>query len=105
MSDELAKAKLDSFPAIKGVFVSMSGYNGGINRDRPEESMLLDAARWFLPLMIPNLAEIDEWLSKQTEGDLLTICDGEEEERDALLKKAPPLTEDLLDAYFNSGAL
>lgn len=95
-----AREVLDGLPGLKEAFLGISGYNGGINRDRPEERMLNETAVWLVAQMVPNRREIDDWLAALHSEDMLTVCDGEDTDRAELLESAPPLTDELLIRFF-----
>lgn len=80
--------------------------NNGIRRDRPEEQQAREFEEWFGCWVKDRLSHdalqlMSDWLLALNEDDLLTVCDGEETEREALMASAHPMLNELLNAYFD----
>lgn len=101
------------FPGIYRAALTMTLDNGGINRDRSEADMQKDLAAFLAKCMEANhsglrtalysqLRAIDNWLNHLSEGQLDTVCNGEETEVAAAVKQAPDGTSFLLNGIFEN---
>lgn len=93
------------FPGIARATLKMSYCNGGVNRDRREKDVLKE--------LEPSLAECDlamdlpaisAWAMALSDGDMLTLMDGEESEQHHVLSDAPNGTDGLLNLIFDNAA-
>ncbi len=87
---------------IRKACLLISYSNGGINRDRAETKVLRELQRFIDSRPYADeLKPIDAWLGTLTEHQFETVCDGDQDEAEAITKAAPPFTEMLLDEWFD----
>ena len=103
-----------SFPGIVKAALLLALDNGGINRDRSQESCLQDLAahlnlHWLnarhsglRTTQYVALKAIDAWLDGLSEDDLDTACNGEESEAATMVANAPHGTAELLNDIFEN---
>jgi len=91
------------YPTIAKVALAISLDNGGINRDRSAGRQGRELERFLAARPIEELDLIEPWLASLTEGQLDLVASGGQDEPPtiALMSKAPPFTDDLLNAYFD----
>lgn len=83
------------YPGIERATIEMAYDNGCINRDRSEESLVLDLVSWMRDVetehgMRPEtLQACDEWLTSLSVGELRLLCAGDESEQAVILAKVP----------------
>jgi hypothetical protein len=92
---------MTKYPAIEKACTLLTYHNGGINRDRSIESMVLDLDNFLIEVASNyDLVAIDEWLSEQSDTDLETILDGERSEMEFIMINSPSGTDEFLDELF-----
>lgn len=90
------------FSNIRNACLYIARDNGGVNRHRPEAQVRGEIDRFLAQRgYSDHFSEIDAWLGSLSEGELETVCAGEETERLDVMRSSPPFTETLLDEYFN----
>ena len=89
------------FPGIARAALEITLDNGGINRNRSEKQQRKELSDFLERQPQEILPAIDAWLSSLSKEDLEVACTGEHFEMAALLSKAPPFTETLLNDYFD----
>lgn len=91
-------------PGISKAVILMERCNGGVNRYRTEGDVLKALARAIetdgLDIAM-NLPAIDAYFTALPDDELLTVVDGEETERDELMKAAPDGADAFLQAIFD----
>lgn len=89
------------FPNIAKAALEISYDNGGINRGRTEAKMLRELGRYLDGSQYRDcLLDIDRFLGKLTDDELVAICTAEESERQELIVLGPPFTDALLNEIF-----
>lgn len=85
-----------SYPGIERATVAMAYDNGCINRDRPEERLKQDLAKWLaldagskFGLTPEQLEQIDAWLAQLENDRIDMLVAGGEDEQEMLLICAP----------------
>ncbi|MGF7005810.1 hypothetical protein [Aminobacter sp. BE322] len=92
----------DRYPGIVRAALEIAYDNGGINRFRPETKMRKEFADFLERQPQEILPAIDAWLTGLSTEDLETVCCAScEPEGEALMAKAPPFTDQLLNDYFD----
>lgn len=91
----------ERFPGFARAALLIALDNGGINRTRPETQMKREMREWMAKQPAEILVPIDAWLTSLSGTDIDTVCCGEASEAAALLASAPPLTDQMLNAYFD----
>lgn len=91
------------YPGLHKAFQLIALDNGGINRTRPEEKQHREAAAFITKRDSDMLAPIELWLASLSDDEIETVCAGGQDEPKtiAIMAKAPPFTNDLLNDYFD----
>lgn len=86
---------------VRKACLLISYANGGVNRYRTEEKVKRELQK-FIDLLpyADELPKIDHWLGTLNEEQLETVCDGDQDEADAIAKNAPAFTSQLLNDWF-----
>lgn len=97
---------INDFPGLKKAFLEIAYDNGGINRERSEETMLEEASQFLYNNAFKFEYEpMSKWLDELSKEDLSTLCAGEHSEGQEILMRLPPLlrkrTDTLLNQYFD----
>lgn len=102
MSEAVTDAEaIAPYPAIRKACLEIAYDNGGVNRYRPESQVKKEIDSFLSSRPYSDqFAAIDAWLADVTDEEFETVCAGDEVERDAVMRAAPPFTETLLDEYF-----
>ena len=85
------------YPGIERATIEMAYDNGCVNRDRSEESLLLDLVSWLRDVDDEHgldreaLLGIDAWLTSLSEEDMHMLCAEEEREQQVVQAKAQEL--------------
>lgn len=92
------------YPGIARAALEMAYDNGGVNRDRPEQVSIdeLDAVLAADGFDIAfDLQQISDWLLALPDDQLSTAVAGEHSDVAALMGRAPPGADELLNAIFD----
>jgi hypothetical protein len=91
------------YPGIERATLLIAIDNGGINRDRSKAQQRRDLAKFLRHQPDEILKPVDDWLVTLSEEELDALCCGGrgEPETDAILDKAPPFADHLLNLYFD----
>lgn len=89
------------YPGLHKALQLIALDNGGINWTRSEKKQHREAAKFLSKRPAEMLEPIERWLATLSHDDFETVCMGENSEGQAILKSAPPFTDDLLNDYFD----
>lgn len=87
---------------IRRACLLISYSNGGVNLNRSETRVLRELQHFIDSRPYADeLKPINAWLGTLTEHQFETVCDGDQDEAEAITKDAPPFTETLLEEWFD----
>lgn len=90
------------FPGIARAALEMSYANGGVNRNRRECDVLAELEPILAECdLAMDLPAISRWALALSDGDMLTLVDGEESEQHRIVTCAPHGTDSLLNLIFD----
>lgn len=103
MSEFRTEVSKHRYPGIARAALEMAYDNGGVNRHRPERVTMkeLDIVLAGGIDVAFDLSAIDRWLTELSDDELLTAVAGEHSEVQELMTRAPPGTDELLNAIFD----
>lgn len=86
---------------IRKACLLISYSNGGVHRGRSETKVLRDLQHFIDSRPYADeMKSINAWLGTLSEQQLETVCDGDQDEAEAITRSAPPFTEALLNEWF-----
>ncbi len=95
---------MSGYANIEKAALEIAYDNGSINRGRSENDALAELHRFLdrSGYATDQLSNIDDWLGNLSDDDLQTVCAGEEQEADAILRGSPIFTLTLLTDIFEN---